>query len=309
MERARDLGLDDSHCQFHLAEVRRAAGQLEVAVTDYRAALSAGLHTVNLFFGLGTALLDLQNAEGWRQLARALRRRAQYQEPLEAAMRANTLALDQHGPAFELGNVLRELERFAEAADWYRKAIELCPRHAPSLTNLGLCLEHLGDSAKARSCFRQAIVAKPDFAEAHFNLGVNLQSEGRFDEAMAAHERALALAPTLAEARYSLALIGDRPTTPHDLAALEALAKNSEANEEQRAHACFALARHLEDEGDTGRAFAYYRRANELKKRRLAFEPAWHVLEVDRLIETFSASFFAGWPSSGSATVRPIFIV
>ena len=395
MERACDLGLNASHCRFHLAEVRRAAGQLEAAVTDYQAALSAGLDTANLSFGLGNALLDLRrfeearsaleravrlapddveaqnnlgnalvalgesaraighyrqavthdphfgpaqrnlgltlleigdledaeralraaveatprDAEGWRVLARALRRQAHYQEALKAARRATTLAPHEHAAAFELGNVLRELERFDAAADWYRKAIELCPRHAPSLNNLGLCLEHLGDSSKARSCFRQAILAKPDFAEAHFNLGVNLQSEGRFGEAVAAHEQALALAPTLAEARYSLALIGDRPTMPHDLAALEALAESLATDEEQRAHACFALARHIEDTGDVGRAFAYYQRANELKKSRLAFEPERHASEVDRLIAVFSANFFTGRPSFVSTTERPIVIV
>jgi tetratricopeptide (TPR) repeat protein len=179
MERARDLGLDDPPCRFHLAEVRRAAGETEAAVTDYRAALSAGVDTANLFFGLGTALLDLQRFEEARSA-------------LECAVRLAPDDVEAHN---NLGNALAALGEPARAIGHYRQAIAHDPQFGPAQRNLGLALLEVGDIEHAERALRAAVKSDPRDAEGWRQLARVLRRQAQYREALDAAKRATTLAP------------------------------------------------------------------------------------------------------------------
>lgn len=106
-----------------------------------------------------------------------------------------------------LGNALAALPgRFPEAVATLRKALEYNPRSAEIHNNLGLALLSLpGHQEEAAAAFRQAIQFKPDFAAAHNNLGLALASlSGRLEEAIAAYQAALKIDPGYAAAYNNL---------------------------------------------------------------------------------------------------------
>jgi tetratricopeptide (TPR) repeat protein len=93
----------------------------------------------------------------------------------------------------------------AAAMAAYRQAIASEPGLADAHLNLGRLLHEQGKTAEAERCYREALAARPGDATAAFNLGVALQDLGRLGEAAAAYEAALAIDPRLADSHYNLA--------------------------------------------------------------------------------------------------------
>jgi tetratricopeptide (TPR) repeat protein len=75
-------------------------------------------------------------------------------------------------------------EKWAAAAEAYRQAIAVNPRHARAYNNLGQALERLQDLAGAADAYRHAVDSQPTFRLARFNLGRILMSERRNEEAI-----------------------------------------------------------------------------------------------------------------------------
>src|SRR5262249_40351022 len=67
-------------------------------------------------------------------------------------------------------------ERAQEA---YRRALAIQPDHPDAGLNLGRLLHEIGRVADAEVCYRRALEARPDDATAAFNLGVALQDLNR----------------------------------------------------------------------------------------------------------------------------------
>lgn len=79
-----------------------------------------------------------------------------------------------------LGNDALEHENFAEAADWYRRAIALQPRFAKAQKNLAYTLSLANDDAAARAAFERVFEIYPNLAEAHMDYGLFLLSIGDY---------------------------------------------------------------------------------------------------------------------------------
>lgn len=81
------------------------------------------------------------------------------------------------------------------------------PGDATSAYNMGVILSNQRKMAEARVQFEKAIQMNPSMAPAHFQLALALMNEGKMAEALAAMEKSLALAPTGADADMAKALI------------------------------------------------------------------------------------------------------
>lgn len=97
-----------------------------------------------------------------------------------------------------------------EARDAYRRALELDPNHADAHVNLGLLLHEAGRVADAAAHYRLALNANPRHATAAFNLGIAFEDLGRNSEAISAYEQAIRADPTLADAYYNLARLYEK---------------------------------------------------------------------------------------------------
>ncbi|MCH8295062.1 tetratricopeptide repeat protein, partial [Candidatus Poribacteria bacterium] len=88
------------------------------------------------------------------------------------------------------------LERFDEAEDAFRKAIELDPKFALPWYNLGILLKDLERFEEAEDAYRKAIELDPKDTDPWYNLGhLFLRNLGRFGDAENAYWKAIELDP------------------------------------------------------------------------------------------------------------------
>lgn len=104
---------------------------------------------------------------------------------LEQAIRLNAGVPDFH---FNLGVALQALERHADAAAVYRRALALVPQHVGALTNLGRALQKQAQPQEAIACFERALTLKPDLPEAHWGLATQRLLLGDFAQGWQEYE-------------------------------------------------------------------------------------------------------------------------
>ena len=108
--------------------------------------------------------------------------------------------------AANLGVVLDQVGRKAEARVQYEAALAIDPHHVDAHHNYGLQLAHEGKLDEAIRHFEEALHDNPDHYKVHYNLGVAKRMQGRRAEAIASFERALDLQPGFQDARTALEL-------------------------------------------------------------------------------------------------------
>ena len=94
-----------------------------------------------------------------------------------------------------LGVALEAEGRFSEAANEYKKALDLWPDFAQYHFNLGGALNRQGHADEAISQYLEAIKDDSNYAVAYADLGRALNKEGRVDEAMVQFQKALRINP------------------------------------------------------------------------------------------------------------------
>lgn len=143
--------------QYLLAlDVTVAAGKLRVLAREPAAQDSA-----EAWFNRGWELEPASERE-----ARAAYERALEIDPAHAGARTN------------LGRLLHEGGRLAEAETTYRSGLQHAPHDALLWFNLGVLLEDLGRRSEAVQAYRAALQAQPRFADCHYNLSLLFEAEG-----------------------------------------------------------------------------------------------------------------------------------
>jgi tetratricopeptide (TPR) repeat protein len=144
----------------------------------------------------GQLLLDFHVSDLAEQAAPVARRLAR------AARRA-----DQPRTAEQWYGLGVHLETAApgDARDAYARAVALDPGHASARVNLGRLLQDLGRLADAVVQYRAALALQPDDPIAAFNLGTVLEDLGRRGEAIRAYRQALRADGEFADAHFNLA--------------------------------------------------------------------------------------------------------
>jgi len=110
---------------------------------------------------------------------------------------------------YELGCGL-QAQSPEQAADAFRRAVELDAGLADAHINLGVLLHEGSDLEGAEMCYRLALRADPKSATAAYNLGVALEDLGKPEEATEAYRRAIECDHLLADAYYNLSRLCER---------------------------------------------------------------------------------------------------
>jgi tetratricopeptide (TPR) repeat protein len=122
-------------------------------------------------------------------------------ECLQTAIRERPNSPEAHN---NLGLVLAQEGRLAEAAARFRNVVRLKPDFADGHSNLGNALQELGSLEEAAQHLQEALRLRPGFAVAHNNLGVVLLRKGNVEEAVAHFQAAIRLQPQFADAHNNL---------------------------------------------------------------------------------------------------------
>ncbi len=125
-------------------------------------------------------LSDLADADHWMMLA---------------------VQMNQSDPEgwYGLGRIRYSQQRFQDAADCFQRALVLSPRSVKAENNLGLAYEGLNRTADAAAAYRKAIAWQQDSLHPSeqplLNLGIALLHQGKLPEAADLLTRAAAIAP------------------------------------------------------------------------------------------------------------------
>ena len=125
---------------------------------------------------------------------------------LSVIERKNAVAAERAAEWFKRGSALESSDP-AAARRAYERAIAVDPAHLDARVNLGRLLHETGRLAEAEAVYREAPKNSGDDPLLLFNLGVLLEDMQRKDEATQAYERALEGDPLLADCHYNLALL------------------------------------------------------------------------------------------------------
>ncbi len=135
-------------------------------------------------------------ADGFNNLGNVLLESGRAAEAIAAFSRSIALRPNHADAHNNLGTALmRERGNLAEAAACYSKAVSLNPTHAAAHGNLGNALTEMGNLDGAIAALRAAITLDPRQAGAYHNLGLALRDAGLLDQALACFDQAIALSP------------------------------------------------------------------------------------------------------------------
>ncbi len=175
-----------------LSEVRITAEGDRVVVRDEQTAWQPDSGQLLLDFSVA------QLASRARPVARRLARAARRAEAGLSAERWFALGMDLEAAAPD------------DARDAYRRTLELDPAHAEARLNLGRLLQESGRVAEAEVHYRAVLDRDGPSPTASFNLGTALEDLGRTGDAIAAYRDAIAADPAFADAHFNLARLYER---------------------------------------------------------------------------------------------------
>jgi tetratricopeptide (TPR) repeat protein len=89
--------------------------------------------------------------------------------------------LDGH---INLGRLLHEAGRLAQAEQVYREALRICGSDPLLFYNLGVLLDDMDRNAEALQAYEAALRADPDLADGHYNLALLCEKLGKPKEAI-----------------------------------------------------------------------------------------------------------------------------
>jgi tetratricopeptide (TPR) repeat protein len=245
---------------------------------------------------------------------------------------------------YNLGAALERQGRQQQATATLRRAIALLPTLGEAHSRLGNLLQAAGEREEANKCFRRAAglltgpgerdledaklllaEGRPSEAEPRLRrvlaldpanslapamLGDLLGESGRFEEAIALLRKATEIDPTRVGAWHNLAILTKVSDADHALVEqMSEMLEQAGRTEFDRALLHFALGKMQDDLGEYAQAIRHYDQANELERRKLAFDRSMFVTEIDRLIETFTPDRFTRRAALGTEGEVPLCIV
>ena len=244
---------------------------------------------------------------------------------------------------FLVGRAANQLGRAREAESWLASCLEKAPdfvaarfqyakllmrlhRYGDSLVEGERLLEQdgsnplfrqlkadvlraIGKDQTSLAIYQQLALENPAEVKCWISYGDALRAMGFQERCVAAYRHALAAQPSYGIGWWSLANLKTFRFSDADRDILQNMLKRSDVATEDRVNLMFALAKALEDIGQYEQSFAWYAKANAV--RRLGVSYDWDRMDA-RLagdIALFTTEFLDNRKNSGCQALGPIFVV
>ena len=137
-------------------------------------------------------------------LANALDRNGQREQALAVHLQVANARPDHAETQLSIGDAYYQLGRCAEAADAYRRAVELLPQDLHAIACLARALLAMPDLDGAIAAYRRVLDLDPNSIEAAINLAVAFKEQGLMDESLDYCEKAMEIRPDSAAVHSNL---------------------------------------------------------------------------------------------------------
>jgi tetratricopeptide (TPR) repeat protein len=215
--------------------------------------------------------LDPNHVDARINLGKLLEQEGDFEGAAAALKEALPLAGQRADLYVMLGQDQRRAEKYSDAIQSFRRALELDPRVPGGHYGLGMTLRSLGDIPAARTEFELALKVDPADPLAHYQLGRFLILQKDLLEAARHLEESVRLKPDLADAYAKLGVV------------YKSLERNEEAEKAfrtavrlnpQMEKASYGLAQLLQAEGKTEEAQKVFEHVRQLKANSSALADA-----------------------------------
>jgi Flp pilus assembly protein TadD len=173
-----------------------------------------------------------------------------------------------------LAMLMTRLEMRERAIEFYQRAAKLKPGQAQHYYNIAVLQRTLGDTAAAENNFNRSIELNPTDYEAY-----KIRSELRTQTAEKNHVRAL-----------------------------EKLLKRGIDDDRGRVNICYALAKELEDLGESERSFHYLKVGADTRRRFMKYEVERDIQTMSAIRDVYGSGMFDGH-IEGDSNTEAIFIL
>lgn len=325
LQQAKKLQPDSPSIRLKLGKVLAGIGRDDEAGQAFEESFALTPHRETLVKGLQLQRMgDLKQAEkqyrsvlsqdpddvdALRLLAGLAMRAKQWGDAEVMLNKALGLAPDFYQGWMDLGLANQEQDQTEAALRAYNKAMVLEPEFAAPYTAAGTANAMAGRHDEAIALFKQALERQEDHAGALAGLGHVLKTIGQYEESIAAYRRCAELNPDHGEAYWSLANLKTFEFSNNEVTKMQEMIENPALLNEPKVNFLFALGKAREDRKQFDAAFEHYQRGNELRRSAESYDPVSTMDTHDRLIEVFSADFFAQRSDWGHGSNAPIFIV
>ncbi|MFK7830655.1 MAG: sulfotransferase [Congregibacter sp.] len=253
-----------------------------------------------------------ENVDALRLLGVLCVKRERYDDAAALFRRAVDVAPDFWKAWINLGTALSEQQKFLEAESAYLSALALQPKSLHTLERLGSNAMKAGNLEASVDWLEQSLAIDSNHFPSLLCLGHALKTLGHQQEAIDAYRRCAASKPDFGEVYWSLANLKtfrfDDAEVGHMQTQLQQLSDTPEDEDSEIAFS-FALGKACEDRQDFARAFDFYSRGNHKKRFKVNYDPIEFEQQNDRIIDVFTADFFAKRQSWGYQDDAPILIL
>jgi tetratricopeptide (TPR) repeat protein len=166
----------------------------------------------------------------------------------------------------------------------------------------------LGLHAEAEQCHARARQRQPDHPELIYNHATSLIALGRLVEAESALDRVIELRPEDSDAWYNRATLRKQTAERNHVGPIESRLARTPSDAPGRVALGYALAKELEDLGESKRSFAALKNGADARRRMLSYRVEDDIETMQLIAQAFDAAFFAR-EHVGHADTRPLFII
>ncbi len=252
---------------------------------------------------------DPDHVEAMRLLAVVATKHHKYRDAEVMLLRAVARAPDYARAWLDLSTVQCEQEKHPESIESAERVVELVPDMAESHIALANARARAGLGDEAILSYQHALELAPKHPGAFSGLGHQLKTLGRQPEAIAVHRRNISANPKNTEPYWSLANMKTFRFEDDEVHAMEALLDDETLDDLPAVQLCNALGLEYEGRQDYDRAFGYFQRCNQKRRRSEIYDPVDTESTTDRQIEIFTEQFLREHAGHGVADSSPIFIV
>ncbi|GFE75060.1 tetratricopeptide repeat-containing sulfotransferase family protein [Novosphingobium sp. TCA1] len=212
----------------------------------------------------------------------------------------------------QLARLLVLVRRDDEAAAAAREAMARKPSDALTFDTIGCVLARIGDHEGSLAPFAAAVEGEPENTEYRYNLAAASAFTGRVEEARRHYETILSQEPGNARVHYALAILSRQTADANHVARLEAALHEVEQTGEAPGDGLrirYALAKELEDLGDTAASLRHLSAANRAQKQVIGYDFAQDEAIFDAIEVLFADPGEALAMGAGRSGAAPIFVV
>jgi tetratricopeptide (TPR) repeat protein len=175
-------------------------------------------------------------------------------------------------------------------------------------STLGILLTSLGERRKAVECYERAAALAPKDARQYFNIASLQRTLGELDQAEVNFDKTISLNPADFEAYKLRSELRTQTQERNHVEALEQVLDKGIDDAHGKANICYALAKELEDLGESERSFAFLEAGAESRRNQMQYDLSRDLGTIATIRDAFTEEFFAR-EASGYESSEPIFVL